>query len=498
MGYRSLPPEELMLTVAGRPFIDVRVSFNSFLPSGIDDDTAELLVEAWLDRLDTLPELHDKVEFEIAQTVLDFCFDKQMDERYPGLLTQKQRASFRTALHSLTNANIIGQQGSLAWAYDAIGTLRAKQASRTTREQQMPEACEKPLPQLVSLGEECRLFGTLPFSILARHGFMAEALLRSAVARGALAPERLAAFKTSIETVSGEMSRDMLSVCNGTMDKAHFLLRYGHLRPSSYDILSPRYDKREGLFLDSSTLPMAEETHSFSLSLAEHKAIQSLLNESDLTAITPEGVLEYARKSIAGREMAKFYFTRNLSDMLELLAQWGSVRGLSREDVSYLDVRHVIEWASHSLLCDEREHFSELVARGKALFDLVRSIKLGYIIRSPRDVYIVPQHRSAPNFIGHSRVEGKLVRLHPDSPCSVDITGRLVCIENADPGFDWIFTRGIVGLVTMFGGTNSHMAIRCAEYGLPAAIGVGELLFEKLTRATSCVLDAGSCILQPL
>ena len=47
-------------------------------------------------------------------------------------------------------------------------------------------------------------------------------------------------------------------------------------------------------------------------------------------------------------------------------------------------------------------------------------------------------------------------------------------IENADPGFDWIFGSKILGLITKYGGVNSHMAIRCAELEIPVAIGCGE------------------------
>ena len=49
-----------------------------------------------------------------------------------------------------------------------------------------------------------------------------------------------------------------------------------------------------------------------------------------------------------------------------------------------------------------------------------------------------------------------------------------MCIENADPGFDFIFSHNIKGLITAFGGPNSHMSIRCNEFGIPAAIGIGE------------------------
>ena len=60
MGYRALPSEELMVTIGGHRYIDVRNSFNSFLPAGLPEGTAGGLVDAWLDRLDDHPEMHDK------------------------------------------------------------------------------------------------------------------------------------------------------------------------------------------------------------------------------------------------------------------------------------------------------------------------------------------------------------------------------------------------------------------------------------------------------
>ena len=63
-------------------------------------------------------------------------------------------------------------------------------------------------------------------------------------------------------------------------------------------------------------------------------------------------------------------------------------------------------------------------------------------------------------------------------------------IENADPGYDFVFNYDIKGLITKFGGANSHMAIRCAEFNLPAAIGCGEQIFDSLkNRAQKIILD---------
>ena len=62
-------------------------------------------------------------------------------------------------------------------------------------------------------------------------------------------------------------------------------------------------------------------------------------------------------------------------------------------------------------------------------------------------------------------------------------------IEGADPGYDWIFLHGIKGLITKYGGAASHMTIRCAEFGLPAAIGCGEKIFDQLRDGKKIKLD---------
>ena len=98
--------------------------------------------------------------------------------------------------------------------------------------------------------------------------------------------------------------------------------------------------------------------------------------------------------------------------------------------------------------------------------------------------------------MGAGIAEAPVACLEASSSCDQDLAGKIVCIENADPGFDWIFTRGIACLVTRFGGANSHMAIRCAEYGLPAAIGVGERLYDMVSQARSIFLHPAAAILK--
>ena len=490
MGYRPMPPEELMVLIAGRPYIDVRASFNSFLPAGLQDSVSGKLVEAWIERLECHPELHDKIEFDIAQTVMDFSFDSSLESKYPGVLDSAEILAFREALAHLTTQCLdTSEGGSLAQAEAAVRKLHQAQCSRT-----LPDS--EYVANIKYYCEECRTLGTLPFSVLARHGFIAESLLRTAVSRGAISEARVSLFKRSIETISGEMGRAFSDVVQGSMSREHFLDIYGHLRPGSYDILSPRYRDRSELFSNDLSLPDSRRAEPFSFKDEERRGLESLARENGLEGFSIAVFREYVERAVAGREYAKFVFTRNVSDILELIAIWGERYGFSREDLAYLNIMDLIGWCSVSLLRDQKAYYSEQIAAGKELFSLGSNVQLGYLIRSPRDVYVVPQHRSAPNFIGAGNVEADVVRLDAHSSCSSDITGKIVCIENADPGFDWIFTRNIAGLVTKFGGTNSHMAIRCAEYGLPAAIGVGEKLFLEFSKVGRGVINAGGGVLR--
>jgi glutamine kinase len=496
LGYRDVPAEELMVLLAGRPYIDVRNSFNSFLPAALPDETANALVDAWLDRLEVHPEWHDKVEFEVAHTCRDFAFEESFRNRYDGILPRHAFADFKSQLTKLT-ARLLdgGKRGSLHTAEQAIATLAARQEPLRTR---VEDAGPDVLARVSALLEDCRLLGTLPFAMLARHAFVAEALLRSVVVRGALREESLAAFRRSLNTVTSSFSQDLADVCAGRGKRQRFLECYGHLRPGTYDIRSLRYADRDDLF-DGCLPPRdAKGEVRFRLRAAERRALQQLLAESGLGRVTVDGLFRHARRAITGRESAKFVFTRNLSDALEMLADWGESLGLSREQLAHLRLEDILETLTRPALVQARRHFLELAEQGHLALQTARAVKLGFLIRHAGDVHVVPMHRSAPNFIGRTRLQERIVRLDSISSAHTEMFQKVVCIENADPGFDFIFTRGIRGLVTKYGGANSHMAIRCAELDLPAAIGCGEQVFERIVAAGAVDLDCAARLVRPL
>lgn len=127
------------------------------------------------------------------------------------------------------------------------------------------------------------------------------------------------------------------------------------------------------------------------------------------------------------------------------------------------------------------------ILKNKKQYLLTSAILLPELIFSQQDIEMFFYPSSKPNFISHNKIESEIVLLKNDN--NVSINDKIVLIENADPGFDWIFSHNIKGLVTKYGGVASHMAIRCAEFNLPAAIGCGDKIFNNLRKYNKIVLD---------
>ena len=121
---------------------------------------------------------------------------------------------------------------------------------------------------------------------------------------------------------------------------------------------------------------------------------------------------------------------------------------------------------------------------------MTRAIRLPHLICQASDIDVVRLPLGQPTFITGQSVTAPARRLDAEGRRPID--GCIVLIESADPGFDWIFSHAIAGLVTKYGGANSHMAVRCAEFGLPAAIGCGERLYATLAATAVIELNAAA------
>lgn len=490
MGYHRTSSSKLMLSFAGQPYIDVRLSFNSFLPSGISPKIGEKLVNSWLTKLNESPQYHDKVEFEIVTTCYDFDFDGKAKKLLDGVLDKEELDDLKMRLKDLTYPLLRGDcDASIKKCLDKIRELEAKQNRATF-----------PDTSLNDLIQDCIRLGTIPFAMLARHGFIASSILESFKRLEIFDDSDVSDFLASTETIASKLVQDMVSLGSSEKEKKKFVDKYGHLRPGTYDILSPSYSQLSIEELSLSTdRPSLKKQKPFYVNSKQKKKIDQLLEKEGCKHFSAVALIDYLRQAIEGREYGKFVFTRSVSAILESIANWGKTLGFSREMLSHLSISEVKHFQIENPAEPQvvLEHLTKAVDANREKWKLSRSIRLPQLLADCEGVDVVPFQVSQPNFISSKKITGEVMFL--DAGFTSDqIAGKVILIENADPGFDWIFSQEIIALITKYGGANSHMAIRCAEFGIPAAIGCGEQRFETLKKARSIVLDCSSRILTPL
>jgi glutamine kinase len=472
-GYRNLRSFPLMLHFHGLPYIDVRVSFNSFVPRDIDGPLADKLVNYYIECLLAAPNLHDKVEFEIVLSCYTFDLPQRLSRLREAGFSEQECNRLADSLRLLTNRIVDNQTG--LWRTD-----REKLKVLLERREEIFDADTDPVTRIYWLLEDCRRYGTLPFAGLARAGFIAVQLLGSLVTIGVLEHAEYDAFLNGLDTVSGQMTRDFVQ-----LDRTTFLARYGHLRPGTYDILSPRYDEAPDLYFDwnRNFAETAKGTGAcFALSLVQMREISRLLAEHGLTHDVV-GLFDFLQAGIELREYAKFVFTRNLSDALSLFREYGHSLGFSSDDMAYANIQVIKEL--HAASADPVELIAKSIAEGRQRYAETCQIMLPPLITQPEDALAFHLPQSEPNFITHSQASGPVVSYQERER----LQGAIVVIPSADPGFDWIFSHRIAGFITAYGGVNSHMAIRANELGLPAVIGVGEVLYRKWAAAQVLRID---------
>lgn len=453
LGYAPVPSPDIALlrTVRGRPFVDARRSANSLLPAGLPRDLRGRVVDRWMAQLAENPALHDKVEFCIFRTVRDFTVPPRRDSMS---LSPGEHDRWDAALHALTR-RLVGT-GSAS----PLGDWCAVVADLERDDLRGWGA-----PSLLC---RCRA-GTLAFAAIARLAFVGEAQLRSAVQRGALSPERALALRAAARSAPIPHA----SHGEGILD---------YLRPGTFDITQP-------VWLGTQETRTAR--HAFQLDGCEASALDRLLQEAGLPLPAARWVA-FVQQAASAREWSKQVFSRHLSAALEDMAVQAAAVGLERENVSWLTLQ---QWLQ-GLQVDPATRAANWVRRAERARRIhLQEARLvtGPVLRGPEDRDVADSLGALPNFIGGRPVHGPLVALDDPAPReTTQLRGAIVLVSKADPGFDWLFGQGIAGLVTEWGGANSHMAIRCAEFGLPAAMGCGASVYAKARRARMATIDPGA------
>ena len=169
MGYKFFKDSSLMKSFAGRPYIDIRKSLNSLLPRNLDKKVSEELINKSISKLSLSPSSHDKIEFDLLPTGFSF----QIKKRLSDLGYKKNHRYIEQKLLKIFLKNLNDKShGSIEYNLNKIEILRKIHHDQIYNNKFNVLSIKKII-------KDSKKYGIIPFSILARHGFIAKDLLIS-------------------------------------------------------------------------------------------------------------------------------------------------------------------------------------------------------------------------------------------------------------------------------------------------------------------------------
>lgn len=485
LGYRTVT-DKLMYQLGNKPYISLDYSFYSLIPADLPDELVKKLVTFYKERLIGNPTSHDKIEFEIIYSSFDFSTDKNTLLLLDNGWSNEERNILINALRRLTISVISNQRQFIHDDYNDLHKLdliRQRSEEFFTKESKSPNELINEISRLL---DGICYYGTPQFARQARIAFMSRAFCRTLVESGWFSEEEMDSFMSGVTTVSSEFEKDFKDFTSGHMSKKLFDKKYGHLRSGTYDICCDRYADMN--FRSMTTKNIQKGGHHLSSSL-NYQRLQDALNTACLP-FDAQYFCQYLKMAIEQREYFKFEFTRSLSLVLELIKQLGNLLDIKRQDLCWLTIEDILAARNSSGFDTIVDTWQNNIMERKELHRQQMSLILPDIITGPVSLDMIYVYEARPNFITSKVVEGEVVNLE-EEPLA-DISGKIVAVTKADPGFEWIFAKGIKGFITKYGGAASHMAIRCAEFEIPAAIGCGEKIYSEVSKMSYIELDCNN------
>ena len=481
-GYKFLKKPKLLFNFFGTPFVNVNKTFNSFLPKNINPNLEKKFLKFYNEVLNKNKHLHDKIEFEVIPTFYTPNFNLWRKKLKVAKFSENEVDELKVGLEKI-NTNII----------KIFNDSKKKIEKLNNNYEIIIEKKSNKFDKVKELVKECKINGTLPFAHFARIAFISISTFKDAVKKNIISQIAFDEFLNNLNTVSKTMSIEANLSKKNRLKKNKFIKKYSHLRPGTYDITSNNYSDngnkilndilQNNQFTNCINNKNWEKQKSIFLKYIQSKKIFDLKNTSEIE--------NFLKISIEMRELSKFYFTKYVNKILELIKEISNENNLSVDDIAYLSFKDIF-----SIKKTKIKKIRSKISSNKLIYNINKNYELPHIIREIKDILQIEHLKSIPNFIGNFSISKKILLIDKNYTRSKILKDKIIIIESADPGYDWIFGKKIAGLITMFGGANSHMAIRASELNLPAAIGVGKKKFLQMQQSNYAKLDPINKILE--
>ena len=474
-GYRDLTAHHLLTNFFGTPFVDIRVDFNSWIPDDLDDKISEKLVNFYTNKFCNNLYLHDKIEFNIILTCATLDINEKIKELKKSNFKDTEIRAIKKNLINVTNKSILNFKQN----HKNLNILEY-------RNKKINNSNIYLIDKIYWLLEDCKKYGTFTFAGAARCGFIAVEMLESMVRKKIINQNEKNKFLNSVETISSKISKDFIK-----LDKNKFIQKHGHIRPNTYDIDSKNYSEAYSQYFDKKqkNKKILIKSKKFNFSKDQIKIIQLNLDKNSIN-ITAKKLILFVSDAIKFREYSKYVFSKNVSDILKYIKILFKRNKIDLSKAGHVSIKDITNLYYNLSTKTIKETLEAEIKKNYDEFKINQLFKLPDNIINHDDVYQFHNHLIKSNYITNKKVLAK--KYYFNFKTINKMKNKIVLIENADPGYDFIFTKNIKGLITKYGGANSHMAIRCAELDIPAAIGVGENNFKDYKNASIIDLDCSS------
>lgn len=471
LGYKDVTKMPLLYSFLGTPYIDLKTDINSFLISNLSDEIQTKLLKFYFKKFKQSPHFfYDKIESNLVINCISLDKNKYIEILKNSQLKKRDREIVIKKYTDLT-VNLIFKLEENINKYKHGESLFKK--LKTTK--------NSTINKIYLIHNICKNYGTLPFANLARMGFVAVEFLNSFENLKIISSGEKKHFLETIKSVSFEMSKDL------SKSKSKFLNKYGHLRPNTYEISTPSYLENYKNYFKK-IKPITKRPKKFIFSNIQKNKINKLLKNNDFKKINANLLINFIENSIYERESSKLFFTKIVDELFNQLKNLFKRIGLKEKDLQYLNIKKILDLYEQYSHEDIIKDLKKDILTNKETYNFNQNFNLPNIILNKDDIYMFEEEKASPTFVTKKIISSKFININKMTK-KLNLDDKIVCIENADPGYDFIFNYKINGLITAFGGPNSHMSIRCNEFSLPAAIGIGEKKFQQLVKNNSLYLN---------
>ena len=331
----------------------------------------------------------------------------------------------------------------------------------------------------------------MPFAGIARCAFISKAILDSLKSTTLLNDVDIDNFYLNMNTISKEINAEFFKSKKKKSFK-FFIKKYGHLRPSTYSITTKNYeDNFRNYFPDRVIKKKTSPKKKFNFKKKQIIEINNLFKKNKLE-INFKQFLSFAKTSMEYREYSKLIFTKSIDEIFKNLKILAKNINVDFKNFEHLDIDLILKSFHQVEQKKLKKTILSDISSNQMAYKSLQSIIVPDIVSDSKDFLYHYNLNCIANYITNKITTGEIIILKKNSQNFNNLSGKIILIENADPGFDFLFSYKIKGLITKYGGSNSHMAIRCMELGLPAIIGVGDKIYDDLAKSKKVYIDCNN------